>query len=49
MIDRIDALLGECLAESRSLTVQLSPPVLYEAGLPAPSSGSAATCKRRAD
>ncbi len=34
-IDRIDALLGECIAESRSLTVQLCPPVLYEAGLAA--------------
>jgi signal transduction histidine kinase len=34
-LDRIDSLLGECIAESRSLTVQLSPPVLYEAGLTA--------------
>ena len=34
-VGRIDALLGECLAESRSLTVQLSPPVLDEAGLAA--------------
>ena len=34
-IEHIDALLGECLAESRSLTVQLSPPVLDEAGLTA--------------
>ena len=34
-IERIDALLGECLAESRSLTVQLCPPVLYEVGLAA--------------
>ena len=32
-IDRIDALLGECIAESRALTVQLCPPVLYESGL----------------
>ena len=34
-IERIDALLGECIAESRSLTVQLCPPVLHEAGLAA--------------
>ena len=34
-IDQIDALLGECIAESRSLTVQLCPPVLHEAGLAA--------------
>jgi signal transduction histidine kinase len=34
-IDRIDALLGECIAESRSLTVQLCPPALYQAGLAA--------------
>ena len=34
-IDRVDALLGECIAESRSLTVQLCPPVLHEAGLAA--------------
>jgi signal transduction histidine kinase/DNA-binding NarL/FixJ family response regulator len=32
-IDRIDSLLGECIAESRSLTIQLCPPVLHEAGL----------------
>ena len=32
-IDRIDALLGECIAESRALTVQLCPPVLHESGL----------------
>ncbi len=35
MVDRVDALLGECIAESRSLTVQLCPPVLHEAGLAA--------------
>ena len=35
IIDRIDAILSECLVESRSLTVQLCPPVLYEAGLSA--------------
>ena len=34
-IDRVDGLLGECIAESRSLTVQLCPPVLHEAGLAA--------------
>jgi signal transduction histidine kinase len=34
-IARIDALLGECIAESRSLTVQLCPPVLHEVGLAA--------------
>ena len=34
-VDRIDQLLGECIAESRSLTVQLCPPVLHEAGLAA--------------
>jgi signal transduction histidine kinase len=34
-IDRVDSLLGECIAESRSLTVQLCPPVLHEAGLAA--------------
>jgi signal transduction histidine kinase len=34
-IARIDALLGECIAESRSLTVQLCPPVLHEVGLTA--------------
>jgi signal transduction histidine kinase len=32
-IDRIDAFLEECIGESRSLTVQLCPPALYEAGL----------------
>jgi signal transduction histidine kinase len=34
-INRVDALLGECIAESRSLTVELCPPVLHEAGLAA--------------
>jgi signal transduction histidine kinase len=32
-VDQIDALLGECIAESRALTVQLCPPVLHESGL----------------
>lgn len=32
-IGRVDSLLSECIAESRSLTVQLCPPVLHEAGL----------------
>lgn len=32
-IDQIDTLLGQGIAESRSLTFQLSPPVLDEAGL----------------
>jgi signal transduction histidine kinase len=35
MIGKIDHLLEQCLAESRSLTVELSPPVLYEGGLKA--------------
>jgi signal transduction histidine kinase len=34
-IEQVDGLLGECIAESRSLTVQLCPPVLQEAGLAA--------------
>jgi signal transduction histidine kinase len=34
-IEQIDGLLGECIAESRSLTLQLCPPVLHEAGLAA--------------
>lgn len=34
-IDRVDDLLNECIAESRSLTLQLCPPVLHEAGLAA--------------
>ena len=32
-IDQIDAMLGECIAELRALTVQLCPPVLHESGL----------------
>jgi PAS domain S-box-containing protein len=32
-VQRIDDLLGKCLDTSRSLTLQLSPPILYEAGL----------------
>jgi two-component system, LuxR family, sensor kinase FixL len=32
-LQRIDSLLGECIRISRSLTAQLSPPILYEAGL----------------
>jgi signal transduction histidine kinase len=35
IIDRVDALLGECIAEARTLTVQICPPVLHEAGLAA--------------
>ena len=35
MIERIDELLNQSLAESRSLIVQLSPPALEEAGLAA--------------
>lgn len=30
---QVEQLLNECLAESQSLTLQLSPPVLYDAGL----------------
>ncbi len=33
MIQHVDALLGQCIDESRSLTIELSPPVLYDAGL----------------
>ncbi len=32
-VERTDELLSEAIAESRSLTVELSPPVLYAAGL----------------
>jgi signal transduction histidine kinase len=32
---QVDEILDQCLDESRSLTVELSPPVLYEAGLAA--------------
>lgn len=35
MIQQTYDLLDQCLAESRSLTVELSPPILYEAGLSA--------------
>ncbi len=34
-VERVDSLLAECIAESRSLTVELCPPVLHEAGLAA--------------
>jgi signal transduction histidine kinase len=34
-IQRVDGLLGQCLETTRSLTLELSPPILYEAGLPA--------------
>ena len=34
-IERVDELLSQSIAQSRSLTVQLSPPALYEAGLAA--------------
>lgn len=34
-IEQVDRLLDESIARSRSLTMELSPPVLYEAGLPA--------------
>ena len=30
---QVDELLDQCLTESAAITVQLSPPVLYEAGL----------------
>jgi signal transduction histidine kinase len=32
-VQRVDDLLGQSIAQSRSLTVQLCPPALYEAGL----------------
>ncbi|MEN6452295.1 MAG: response regulator [Thermoguttaceae bacterium] len=35
LIGRVDELLSQSIARSRSLTVQLSPPVLYDAGLSA--------------
>ncbi len=35
LIARVDELLSQSIARSRSLTVQLSPPVLYETGLAA--------------
>ncbi|NLG49365.1 MAG: PAS domain S-box protein [Chloroflexi bacterium] len=34
ILAQVDSLLGESIAESRSLTAELSPPVLYDAGLP---------------
>lgn len=33
VIQHIDTLLGQCIEESRSVTMELSPPVLYDAGL----------------
>ena len=33
MIQHLDMLLGQCIEESRSVTLELSPPVLYDAGL----------------
>jgi len=33
MIQHLDMLLGQCIDESRSVTMELSPPVLYDAGL----------------
>jgi PAS domain S-box-containing protein len=35
MIEHLDTLLGQCIEESRSVTMELSPPVLYDAGLAA--------------
>lgn len=32
-VEQVDELLNQCITESRSLTVELSPPVLYDAGL----------------
>jgi len=32
-IQQVDELLGQCIDESRSLTMEISPPVLYDAGL----------------
>jgi PAS domain S-box-containing protein len=34
-IGQIDELLGQCIDESRSLTIEISPPVLYDGGLAA--------------
>jgi signal transduction histidine kinase len=34
-VDRVDELIGQCISQSRSLTHQLSPTVLFEAGLAA--------------
>ncbi len=47
-IGRVDSLLGECIAESRSLTVQLCPPVLTRPAWRRPSSGSPGTWSRPA-
>ena len=33
LIQALDALLGQCIDESRSVTTELSPPVLYDGGL----------------
>ncbi len=33
MIQQLDSLIGQCIDESRSVTLELSPPVLYDAGL----------------
>jgi len=35
IVHQVDELLGQCIAESRSLTVELSPPILYDGGLAA--------------
>jgi len=35
MIQNVDVLLGQCIDESRSLTMELSPPILYDGGLAA--------------
>jgi CheY-like chemotaxis protein len=35
MADEVDDLIDQCISESRSLTVELSPPVLYDGGLAA--------------
>jgi signal transduction histidine kinase len=32
-LDRVDAMLGQSIAESRSLTIELSPPILIDGGL----------------
>ena len=42
-IERVDDLLSECIAQSRSLTVQLCPPVLTKPAWRRPLSGSAGT------
>jgi PAS domain S-box-containing protein len=35
LADEVDGLIDQCITESRSLTVELSPPVLYDGGLAA--------------